>query len=447
MAAHRGVAIAARVGYNTQMAGRLSLEDEARRREEGRERTDDGAVQAPPALAPAPGMPASPAAVVALQRSGGNAAVAQMLARKAQVDLPGWGDPLVGDDDTDVTFSPTGSFRTTEMDAAMADPVRNFEKLKQGIMKGEYVATDMPLRSGYGGELHIKAGSKGTVTISIKAHWFFDQKWNDEYDQEFSCSWDVAADMKGNLTILKARPEMTPMASEAPFQLAGLNPAEDAATGVVQISPQWQSFQNTDIPNVQLGGEVGVGKGGGGGAVGGGITLGNERTFPAGSLVRTFDLKLKVTDIPPPEPKVSIGPITMRRHAVHEVLFEKPKQDKVSGKNESELFKWYASLSDATRQAVRDGSEKVKLDGYASTTDKATNNRELARRRVESVKAILRDFGAKTFDDAAFGEYVPGVGEPEGEEEKQDKRKVVIEIVEAPEEIYAGDPDFSGAAP
>jgi outer membrane protein OmpA-like peptidoglycan-associated protein len=137
----------------------------------------------------------------------------------------------------------------------------------------------------------------------------------------------------------------------------------------------------------------------------------------------------------------------MRRHAVHEVLFEKPKQDKVTGKKESELFKWYASLSDATRQAVRDGSEKVKLDGYASTTDKATNNRELARRRVESVKAILRDFGAKTFDDAAFGEYVPGVGEPEGEEEKQDDRKVVIEIIEAPEEIYAGDEDFSGAAP
>ena len=429
------------------MAGRLSLEEEARRREEGRERTDDSAAQEPPALAPAPGLPASPAAVLALQRSGGNAGVARMLSRKVQVDLPGWGDPLVGDDDTDVTFDPTGSFKTAEMEAALADPLNKYKEVTEGIKAGQFVVSSMPLRNGYGGELNIKAGSKGVVKIGIKAHWFFDQKWNDEYDQEFSCSWDVAADMKGNLTILKARPEMTPMASEAPFQLAGLNPSEDATSGVVQISPQWQSFQNTDIPNVQLGGEVDVGKGGGGGAVGGNITLGNERTFPAGSLVRTFDLKLKVVDIPPPEPKVLIGPITMRRHAVHEVLFEKPKQDKVTGKKESELFKWYASLSDATRQAVRDGSEKVKLDGYASTTDKATNNRELARRRVESVKTILRDFGAKQFDDAAFGEYVPGVGEPEGEEEKQDDRKVVIEIIEAPEEIYGGDEGFSAAAP
>jgi hypothetical protein len=421
------------------MAGRLRADEE---REDDRDSPRPRVEQAPPTLAPA-----SPAAVLALQRSGGNAGVARMLSRKAQVDLPGWGDPLVGDDDTDVTFTPKGTFKTAEMDAAMADPLRNFEKIKQGVMKGEFASSDMTLRNGYGGELNIKAGSKGTVTITIKAHWFFDQKWNDEYDQEFSCSWDVAADMKGNLTILAARPEMTPMESEAPFQLAGLNPTEDAASGVVQISPQWQSFQNTDIPNVQLGGEVGVGKGGAGGAVGGGITLGNERTFPAGSLVRTFDLKLKVTDIPPPEPKVLIGPITMRRHAVHEVMFEKPKQDKVTGKQESELFKWYASLSEATRKAVRDGSEKVKLDGYASTTDKATNNRELARRRVESVKTILRDFGAKTFDDAAFGEYVPGVGEPEGEEEKQDDRKVVIEIIEAPEEIYGGDEGFSDAGP
>jgi outer membrane protein OmpA-like peptidoglycan-associated protein len=433
-------------------------------RSSGQRRWDEEQQEAPaePAAAPAlveeqhggqrPNVPATSAAVLGMQRGAGNASVARLLsapanqlARKAQVDLPGWGDPLFGDDDTDVTFDPTGSYKTAQMEAALADPFRNSKELGEGLKQGQWSVSGMTGRDGYGGEVNIKAGTKGTVKIAIKAHWFFDQKVNDEYDQEFSCSWDVEADLKGNLKIKKSRPEMTPMESEAPFQLVALNPVEDEASGTVQISPQWQSFQNTDIPNVQLGLNIGGEKS----PVSGGptVTLGNERTFPAGSLVRTFDLKLKVVDIPPPEPKVIIGPITMRRHATHDVLFEKPKQDKVSGKAESELFKWYARLTPETRVAVREGTEKVKLDGYASTTDKATNNRELARRRVESVKTIMRDFGAKTFDDAAFGEYVPGVGEPEGEVEAQDDRKVVIEIIEAPETIYGGDDAYTGDPP
>jgi hypothetical protein len=387
--------------------------------------------------------PLSVTGILALQRTIGNAGVARLmrapsrqLARKAQVPLPGWGDTLIGDDDTDVTFTPSGEFRTTEIEAALADPLTRVKELSEGIKQGHWVSSDMAQRGGYGGALSIKAGTKGTVKISVKAHWFFDQKINDEYDQEFSCSWDVSADRTGKLKIGTARPEWTPMGADTPFQLGGLNPSQDESG--VQISPLWQSFQNTDVPNVQIGIEVGGGEktpvSGGGG-----VTLGNERTYPAGSLSRTFDLKLTVIDIPEPEGTVTIGPITMRTHKVHEVLFEKPRQDTVSRAQEGTLHKWFTGLSPETRALLREGTEKVKLDGYASSTDKAPNNRELARRRVESVKRILRDFGSKEFDDAAPGEYEEGGGEPEGEIETQAGRKVVVDILEAPVTIFEGE--------
>ena len=100
------------------------------------------------------------------------------------------------------------------------------------------------------------------------------------------------------------------------------------------------------------------------------------------------------------------------------------------------------SLSEETRTLLREGTKKVKVDGYASTTDKAPNNRELARRRVDGVMKILRDFGAKQFDDAALGEYEAMEEDPKQEVEAEENRKVVIEVVEAPVTVYQGDPDF-----
>lgn len=297
--------------------------------------------------------------------------------------------------------------------------------------------SELPDRGGYEGTLRIKAGTKGVLTIRMNAHFLLDQKWNDEYDQEFSCSWDVAIDEQGKLTISKGRKDIVPPNdNEAEFSLTALDLEEDPTAGTVGMTPVFQSYQNTDIPNISVGGEVGIGKGG---AVGGQATLGNERTYPAGALAKNFLIRIQPTDIKVPEPKVEIGPITMQTHRTHDVLFEKPKQSNVSGKQENELYRWYTTLSPETRAMLRAGEGKVKLDGYASTTDKARNNRELARDRVESVKRILRDFGAKEFDDAAFGEYEEGVGEPEGEVEAQEKRKVAIEVVEAPVTIYEGD--------
>jgi outer membrane protein OmpA-like peptidoglycan-associated protein len=391
-------------------------------------------------------MPLSVPAVLQLQRSAGNASVTRMLAREAEVDLPGWGSNLIGDDDSDVTFTPAADFQQEGFAADVAASRTDAEvymKMTKGFMEGRYDIASMNERGGYGGRLSIKAGTKGVVRIAVKAHFFMDEKVNDTYDQEFACSWPIEADLQGKLTIHNPLPEITPIGDdEAPFQLQGLNPAQDAGGGTVQISPQFISYQFTDIPNVSLGGNFDFGVEGQGrrGGMQGNVTFGNEQTYPAGTLVRTFDVQIAVTDIPPPpEPEPEPEPeISIERS--HTILFEKPKQAEVSGQHEKELLQWYMGLTEPTRTALREGSEKMKVDGYASTTDKATNNRKLARARTDAVMAILRDFGVKQFDDAAWGEYEAMEDDPEKEVEAQEGRRVTISVMELPAPTPAPDP-------
>src|SRR5919107_3339047 len=93
------------------------------------------------------------------------------------------------------------------------------------------------------------------------------------------------------------------------------------------------------------------------------------------------------------------------------------------GWRRSRRRKSYTSLNAETQRLIREENEKVKLEGFASTTGKGTYNRELAEKRVAAVKRILRSLGVKEFDDVALGEYVPGMGEMEGSKEDPEKRK------------------------
>jgi hypothetical protein len=356
-----------------------------------------------------------------------------MIAREAEVDLPGWGSNLIGDDDSDVTFSPTGKFETFGLQRDLAalkfyspEWVQRFE---QAIESGEVDYSSMEERGGYGGTLQIKAGSKGTIRISVKAHFFIDEKSNDTYDQFFACSWEVEADLKGKLKLIGGPfPEITPIDdAEAPFQLSGLNPTENPDAGSFQISPQFTSFQSTDVPNVNLGGQVGSDKA----SISGGVTLGNERTYPPGTLVRAFSLKLEVVDIPPPEGKVTIGPISILRG--HTVLFPPPKkgkgQDAVSSAEQDKLIAWYEGLNEQTRLKIQQGTIPISLTGYASTTGDTAYNLKLSNSRKENVKEILSVYTGNraVFEHRAAGEYK---AETPDKEESQEERKVVVEVWE-----------------
>jgi hypothetical protein len=342
----------------------------------------------------------------------------RVVARKLRVGLDGWGSNLFGDDDSQVFFTPKGDFRTTEFDRKLKGTTTYSEmvaRLREGFGTGSLVQSDMEVpiaggKVGTGGTIPIKAGMKGTVTITVHAYFDMDEKSNDSYEHDLACSWEVQAGMDGKLKI--GSPMIGNDAigdSEAPFQLNGLNPAQDADMGSVQISPQYTSFQFTDIPNIQIGGGFESKSGAGGQA---GATLGNETTYPAGMLVRTFKLNLQVTDIPKPkEPEgtVLFGPIS--RLAEWEVRFPPPRRgkgiDAVSRAEEQSLIGWYNSLSAATKAQIIAGTTPVSLEGRASTTGDPNMNRELANRRMENVKRILSQFlGNKAvFEFRAPGEY------------------------------------------
>jgi hypothetical protein len=87
------------------------------------------------------------------------------------------------------------------------------------------------------GTLKIKASSKGLVEIFVKAHFFMDEKINNTYEQDFSCSWDVEADLQGNLTISKGGANITPISNnEASFQLVAVNYDKDKDIGTSGLS-------------------------------------------------------------------------------------------------------------------------------------------------------------------------------------------------------------------
>ncbi|MFZ2171011.1 MAG: DUF4157 domain-containing protein [Methylococcaceae bacterium] len=371
-----------------------------------------------------------------------------LVSRKAEVDLPGWGSPLFGHDDSDVTFTPSGDFRTKDFqldiaELAEADPLAQIYREQKALLAGQWAHSEMTERGGYGGMLRIKAGSKGTVEIVVKAHFFFDEKVNNTYDQEFACSWDVEADLKGKLKISRPRPQITPIGDdEAPFQLAALNPDQDPDSGSVQISPQFNSYQFTDVPNVTIGGNIDLGEEGKGrrGGFSGGVTLGNEQTFPPGVLVRTFNLELQVIDIPPPPPpkgKVTIGPISALR--TYPVLFPPPKnrkgQDTLSSGQQDNLIRWFQGLNDTTKEQIKTGATHISLEGHASTTGDPAMNLELSDRRKENVKKILSKFvgNRAVFDFRSLGEYEAKTPD---EVESQEERTVVVSVWE---QIFEGE--------
>jgi hypothetical protein len=308
---------------------------------------------------------------------------------------------------------------------AKADPLAQIAREQIALAAGQWVHSEMEEEKGYSGTLPIKAGSKGNVEISVKAHFFFDEKSNDTYDQIFSCSWLVEADLKGKLKISKPRPQITPIGDpEAPFQLAALNPDQDPDAGSVQISPQFTSYQFTDIPNISIGKQ-------GEGGESGGITLGNEQTFPPGVLVRTFHLSLQVIDIPPPEGKVIIGPISMRNSRT--VLFPPPKNGKgqytVSGAQREGLIFWYRNLNDETKTQIEAGAIPISLEGHASTTGDTGMNLELSSRRVEQVKEILGKYvgSGAVFKFRSLGEYEAKTPD---ETESEEERALIVSVWE-----------------
>ena len=383
--------------------------------------------------------------ILALQKTIGNTAVSRVLAREAVVPLPGAGTQIIGDDDSDVTFSPWAKFEASN------DPADVAVGRAAGVQSGGFQSTGMPDDGGYGGTLSIKAGSKGSVRIMVNAHFFMDDIFNETFDEDFACTWSFEADLSGKIKFGPARPESNPADSEhARFQISAVTPNQDNDSGMFQVTASFTGPQDAKASS----------KGGGitvtpkDSPVGGGGTYerGTSRTFAAPVLTRTFWVKVLVTDIPPPpkhEPhgKVAFGPISASVTQSHDVKFAVGKanlggETKLATQEERDLRAWYMQLSPETRKGMHEGAIVPRLNGYTSTTDNAPHNRVLARQRVQAVEQALKDWGVTKFDETAPGEYPYIEEDPKQEVEDPADRRVAIEVDEAPVQIAPAEPDF-----
>ena len=372
------------------------------------------------------------------------------LDRKVTIDTPGWGGSSSwwwpGHDDSAVSFEPRARF----------DP-EGTSPTPYAIWTGQIVFADMASGTG---TINIKAGSKGILKIMVKADVFINNKLpfhNKDIYQDFEQSWMVAADLRGKVTINRLGTFIGPPDDDTPpFSLTSLTPYESPNSDYVTLTPIFVSSTASDIPtSIQGGGSISGEKGGIQGGIS--VTPGQQRSYPPGLVATTFVLYIKVTDTrpePAPRGKVTIGPVSALKS--HNVYFEDPNQDKVSGKKEHELVDWYHNwLSRETRDMLADGRVKPELVGYASDKGRAQDNRKLAHRRVEDVTKILIDLGVKEFGPvSAPGEYLEeGIGgeepsmaeeeDPRKEREDPERRKVVIKIWDQ----IAGEEPAGGGTP
>jgi outer membrane protein OmpA-like peptidoglycan-associated protein len=118
-------------------------------------------------------------------------------------------------------------------------------------------------------------------------------------------------------------------------------------------------------------------------SVGGGIGVGpisasapvTGTTNFAGGLTRTFTVNLRTT---PPRP-ISGPDVSFR---VGSARLEDGQEGAISA--------WFNTLSDGTKDAIRNGRRTISISGYASTTSRRSRNRDLSEQRARVVERILR---------------------------------------------------------
>ena len=281
--------------------------------------------------------------------------------------------------------------------------------------------------SGDNDSVQIRAGTKGIVQLNVGISVFEDNMLiNERWKQSFYVNWGVSADRSGNITI-----EQTPMVTVNPRDgsitqsaLQSVNPLQ--GSNHVMVNPMVQGASQT--------GGISVG-------------VGMETNFPSSFIQKPFKLNVEVTNIQTPEGIVTIGPIHSLRN--HEVLFERPRQRRVSTTQEGQLISWYNSLNKLAKDQIQVGGEPISLEGHASTTGDPAKNRELSNYRMEAVQRILSQFAGNraNFNARSVGEYQATTGD---NIETAEERKVVVSVweqVSEGESPVGGTPNSAGSAP
>jgi hypothetical protein len=339
--------------------------------------------------------------VLALQRSAGNRAVSSLLApyprvlaRAPTLDV----EPV--DTTIHVPLEGSGGNRL-DIDASVmiesdaADP---------HSPTGRYHATDRFSASGSGPlglsePIEIKAGSRSTLHFYMKSKLHI--KGDPESDASVDVTWSITADKHtGALTIKQiGRPQVkSDVRGRARLGLDKVEGGIDEKSGTMFVGVDYKGAAitqtegttskgrtiGTPSPTFKVRGvEVEVPS----------IPLWQgddeekteEKAYVAPMLSRDFLMELKVTGVEP----IKQPPAPKTRKRTWWVLFKEERNVDVPAAEERWLHKWWDSLRPQTREALKNGSKSLTLEGYASTTGSSKGNRARAQKRIDSVMEIL----------------------------------------------------------
>jgi OmpA family len=129
-------------------------------------------------------------------------------------------------------------------------------------------------------------------------------------------------------------------------------------------------------------------------------------------------------------PKIEPPKIPVPRPYQLVVYFSPQGSDRIREADEDKIVKWFEALPSTTRGKIIAGTLPIILEGYASTTQDKTANRELSRRRALRVQRILQDIAgsAAKFNVYAYGEYKAGTRDKVEDASERRVRIFVMDI-------------------
>jgi outer membrane protein OmpA-like peptidoglycan-associated protein len=359
--------------------------------------------------APRPCLPAglTPAVVLALQRSAGNARVAGLLTAPARATvardplappeggahapLPGWGDPSGGDDESQAAFDTSGSF------------------WRDGAGMGPPAVAHFDEDEGFSGTLAMRGS--GEVRLIVNSAFVIDEIADSTVTHQFSARWRVTARNKwGDLNIEKGR-------------------VKQGQTHGLASSPQ--EVQLTTLESEEQGNDVLLKATFTGSSRAESRTLDKDRTYAAPTKTFVFRLRIRMEGAHfGPRP----GPYRLHPHTIYyrqgKHLLDGPQVVALA-----DFLKSYPNAYEELSNAdAPDDRGRVRIAAYASPKGTPQDNLNLAQNRAEEVVKRLTQLGVRpaniTHPRMAGELSGQAKGEPPGNEATPSEQRVEILLPE-----------------
>jgi hypothetical protein len=359
----------------------------------------------PPALTPAPTRALGTPAILSLQRTAGNRAVAALL--RSGAPPPQWQKTDMGDAPLSFAWRARWEPKTGTVVSVTGDPSKR--------------ELTVPVQAGTEGKLGIDVQTQVDATdpsMHLPGRWKLLS----------SCQWRVAVGRDGHPTVGVSAPSHH---GEGRSMVQQSGPPDGVASSDVAEFRLTQSYvgetESTEWSVPVFGG------------------AGGSTAKPANTGSQSFVVDLDVQGIEGPQ--VEIGKVQVFQRRTHDVQFFRERNTKISGDERAKLMAWYAGLSKLTRRRLKAGKQIMRLEAYASPTGPADINQALyAMGRLEAVQKVLNRFVAN-WDPTPFGEdKPPDAADPEPAEERRghehpDPSRLIARLIVEDERTPGSDQD------